>query len=171
MPRFLQFDANVATGQIIGAAFAQASIPRGRLMIDVTARPEAVLGCAFTATPPLVPDWTFQGDPLQAPLVPARTWVARVEDTFDAPVVVQAARSKIPKTAFLAVLQPDEYAAWRSSQDAALVYGLGIFEADQSVDLNTPLIPQVLARAVQLTLITPQRSVAIQSALTAMRTP
>ena len=150
--RFLQIDNGIVTGAL-DAPQAPTVLPAGRSFV------------------PAPPDATSTSHLLMAVSVD-EGGVPTFSETAASTRLKSPPRSnKISKVQFLGLLTPTEFAAWKGSSDPTLVYGLAVFEADTTVDLDNPLIGQVIGQAAALNLITPQRGQQIQAALAALVTP
>ena len=169
--RVLEFDT--ASGSLCGEIFnaaslpAQHGVPDGRVMIGLPDGMAVASLSTYRGTPPLVDDWTWSrpaddvDNKLTPPQVPARTWIATAADAFTPPAP-PVKSNKVSKTAFLGVIPPALYKAWKTSDDAILMYALALFEADTSVDLANPAIGQVFVQAQALNLIDGPTAAAIQ---------
>jgi hypothetical protein len=168
MKRYVSIDDGVVVAQVIGdGTMPNAHVPDGRVCLDVTDRPDAVLGSTFSGTPPLVDDWTWNGDGDPPPQVRARTWTARDSDVFTPPPAPPRS-TRVAKTAFLGVIPPALYKAWATSTDDQLMLAKAVFDADTSVDVSSPIIAQVLTRALQLAVIDAPTAAQLQAAIAAL---
>lgn len=109
---------------------------------------------------------TVQGGDSFTPTDPANPSAG---GTFTAPPPTAQPR-RVSKTAFLGLIPPALYKAWAMSTDATLMYGMALFNADTTVDIDNPAIPAVFAQALQLQLIDAPTAAAIQAAIRALVT-
>jgi hypothetical protein len=135
--RYLQIDSGVATGQIETTG-GFADLPQGRVMLDVTDRPEAQVGMLYDAD----------------------------TDTFTpAPVVP---KTRVSKSQVISVLTPTEWAAANSSTDADVVWGMAQFQLADYVDLADPRFNQIFGALIAKGIIASNRSAQILSDLQAL---
>lgn len=154
MRRYLQFDNNVATGQLLtSSVFDPSGLPSGRVMVDVTDRPDAVIGCAVT------------GLPANQSVVVAAAGDNTI--VFTAPTVT---KTHVTKLQFFKSFTADEWHTFKTTMatDHTLEYAYDMLvNASSLIDITDTTFTDMLTYCVTASVITQARHDAIVASLAA----
>ena len=138
MRRQLQIKNGLAQGEWSGGGGMPVPPDGTWTFVDVTDRPEAVVGMTYDAA----------------------------TDTFSAaPVVMQ---TRVSKSQVVSVLTPVEWQTAMTSTDATAMWGMAQFQLAESVDLADPKFAELMTGLVAGGIVTATRAKEIQASLLAL---
>lgn len=148
--RFLEIINGVARNEVISdGTFDPATIPAGRLIIDVTDLPSASIGDTVTVSDPT-----------------ATLLIAGPGVVFAKSVAVTRGKP-VSRMAFMRILTPAEYAAFvaAGATDPIMTYAKAMLDASVSLSSDETTFRQVLGHSVQIGIFSQARADAIVAAM------